>query len=451
MANIIRIKRRVTGAVGAPAALKTAELAWNMADNTLYGGFGDDASGNATSIVPLGGTGTFAVLASPAFTGTPTAPTAAADTNTTQVATTAFVIAQASSSNPIVNGSVAIGSSLKYARADHVHPIDTSRAPLASPGFTGVPTAPTAAVDTNTTQLATTAFVLAQAASVTPLINGTGAVGTSTRFARADHVHPNQRIDQLLAPTTSVAFNAQKITGLADPTLAQDAATKNYVDMAVQGLDAKASVRAATTANITLSAPQTIDGIGVIAGDRVLVKNQTLSQNNGIYIVAAGAWTRALDLDTWAEVPNAFVFVETGTTQADTSWISTADQGGTLNTTAITFTQFGAAGGYSAGDGILLTGAVFSAVGTASRISVGPGGIDIAATYVGQTSITTLGTIGTGTWQGSIVGLAYGGTGTNLSGASDGAIFKKSGTGLVAATVGTDYLSDASTVDGGTF
>jgi len=101
-------------------------------------------------------------LASPTFTGIPAAPTAAVDTNTTQLATTAFVIGQASSSTPIVDGTAAVGTSVKYARGDHVHPTDTSRAPLASPTFTGTPAAPTAAVDTSTTQLATTAYVTGQ-------------------------------------------------------------------------------------------------------------------------------------------------------------------------------------------------------------------------------------------------------------------------------------------------
>lgn len=143
-------------------------------------------------------------LASPAFTGTPTAPTAAADTNTTQLATTAFVVAQAAGANPLVDGSVAVGTSLRYARADHVHPTDTSRAPLASPTFTGTPAAPTAAVDTNTTQLASTAFVLAQAAAANPLVDGSVAVGTSTRYARADHVHPT---DTSRAPLASPNFS----------------------------------------------------------------------------------------------------------------------------------------------------------------------------------------------------------------------------------------------------
>lgn len=103
-----------------------------------------------------------AATASPEFTGTPTAPTADTDTNTTQIATTAFVKAQTSASTPLMNGTPAAGTSPRYARADHVHPRDITKAPLESPGFTGTPTAPTAPADTNTTQLATTGFVVGQ-------------------------------------------------------------------------------------------------------------------------------------------------------------------------------------------------------------------------------------------------------------------------------------------------
>lgn len=120
----------------------------------------------------------YAPLASPALTGTPTVPTAAVDTNTTQAASTAFLLGQAGSTNPVMNGSAAVGSSLRYARQDHVHPVDTSRAPLASPTLTGTPAAPTAAAGTNTTQLATTAFVNAEIANDAPSKTGTGASGT---------------------------------------------------------------------------------------------------------------------------------------------------------------------------------------------------------------------------------------------------------------------------------
>ena len=101
------------------------------------------------------------------------------------------------------------------------------------------------------------------------------------------------------------------VTGLSTPSASSDAATKAYVDTVVSGLDAKASARVATTANITLSGTQTIDGVSVIAGDRVLVKDQSSPAANGIYLVASGSWTRTTDADTWDELVSAFVFVET--------------------------------------------------------------------------------------------------------------------------------------------
>ncbi|SFM29627.1 Phage-related tail fibre protein [Bradyrhizobium sp. NFR13] len=150
------------------------------------------------------------------------------------------------------------------------------------------------------------------------------------------------------------------LTLAADPASALQAATKQYVDAVAQGLDTKPSVIAATTANITLSAPQTIDGIAVIAGDRVLVKNQSTASQNGIYVVAAGAWARATDADAWAELPGAFVFVEKGTVNADCGFVCTVDAGGTIGSTNVTFTQFSGAGTYSATGGVTLTGTQFS-------------------------------------------------------------------------------------------
>jgi len=167
------------------------------------------------------------------------------------------------------------------------------------------------------------------------------------------------RLDQIAAPTAAVALNGQRATGLADPTAAQDAATKGYVDATTQGLDPKLSVKAASTANLTLSGTQTIDGVALVAGDRVLVKNQSTASANGIYVVAAGAWSRASDMDAWSEVPAAFCFVEQGTTQADTGWVCTSDQGGTIGSTAIAFAQFSGAGEYVAGNGLTLTGNTF--------------------------------------------------------------------------------------------
>lgn len=154
------------------------------------------------------------------------------------------------------------------------------------------------------------------------------------------------RLDQLTAPTASLNLNSQKIISLATPTSGTDAATKAYVDAAINGLDWKASVRAATTANGTLASAyvngSVIDGVTLVTGDRILLKNQTTGAENGVYTVnASGAPTRATDADASAEVTAGFaVFVVEGTTNADTGWVLTTNDAITLGTTALTFAQF---------------------------------------------------------------------------------------------------------------
>lgn len=123
-------------------------------------------------------------------------------------------------------------------------------------------------------------------------------------------------------------------------TLWSSEKTKSYADAIAQGLNPKQSVRAATTANITLSGAQTIDGVSIIAGDRVLVKNQTAGEDNGIYVCASGAWTRATDADTAEKIRAAFCFVEEGTANADKMFNLVTDNI-TLDTTALVFSQFG--------------------------------------------------------------------------------------------------------------
>lgn len=173
-----------------------------------------------------------------------------------------------------------------------------------------------------------------------------------------------------LAPngTGSVNVSGTKITGLADPTADTDAANKRYVDAARSGLDVKQSVRAATTANITLSGTQTIDGIALSAGDRVLVKNQSTASQNGIYDVASGAWTRSTDADNspGGEVTSGmFTFVETGTANGNTGFVLTTQNPITLDSTALTFTIFTAAGAITAGTGLTKVGDTISLTGQA--------------------------------------------------------------------------------------
>lgn len=305
MANVIRIKRRASGNAGAPAALKSAELAHNEVDNTLYVDKGDDGSGNATSILALAGSGAFAdlsttqtvggaktfsivpkssqdasgatdlvrksqvdtllaakaPLASPALTGTPTAPTAAPATNTTQIATTAFVqeaLAGAGAGDmsksvydTTNNGKVDVaetaeavpwtgvtGKPSSFPPAAHSHVTSevtgldaalAGKVPLASPDFTGTPTAPTATAGSNSTQIATTAFV---AAAVAALIDGSpGALDTLNELAAALGDDANFAA----TVTNALALKAEKSANLSDLSSAADARTNlGLGTMAVQ-------------------------------------------------------------------------------------------------------------------------------------------------------------------------------------------------------------------------
>jgi hypothetical protein len=186
------------------------------------------------------------------------------------------------------------------------------------------------------------------------------------------------RLDQMSAPSADVSFNSVKITSLADPVSAQDAATKAYVDAARMGLDVKASVRVATTENITRSGTQTIDGVVLVAGDRVLVKNQSTGSQNGIYEVAAGSWNRASDADSSSEVTaGMFTFVSEGTANADSGWVLTTNDEIVLGTTSLVFAQFSGAGQITAGAGLTKNGNTIDAVGTAGRIVVNADSIDL--------------------------------------------------------------------------
>jgi hypothetical protein len=247
----------------------------------------------------------------------------------------------------------------------------------------------------------------------------------------------NTNVNLVPQGTGTVDVGSKRITSLADPSQSQDAATKAYVDAVKTGLDVKDSVRAATVSTLSVTysgvgktltnggtlAALVIDGVTLSVGDRVLVKDQTTSSQNGIYTVTdAGsgsvAWimTRAIDFDNTPGIEitsGLFTFVEEGATNSDSGWVLTTNGTITLDSTGLTFAQFSGAGQITAGSGMTKTGNTLDVIGTANRITVNADSVDIASTYVGQTSIVTLGTIGTGVWQGTIVNPTYGGTGIN--------------------------------------
>jgi len=278
------------------------------------------------------------------------------------------------------------------------------------------------------------------------------------------------------SPSTGIFTNISTTTGTISTTPAGDTdiANKGYVDSVAQGLDVKASCVYSTTANITLSGLGTQAGgdwaSSLTVGDRVLVKNQTLSQFNGIYVAASSTWARSTDMNVWAEVPSAFTFIESGTTLADTGWVTTANAGGTIDVTAMPWSQFSGAGSYLAGTGLTLTGNTFSVTNTAvtaaaygSASSVGTftvnaqgqltlaastsiaiagtqitsGTIDSARLSGSYSGITGLGTLGnltvTNTITGSVSGNAATATSaTNIAGGTVGAVVYQSGSGATA-------------------
>ncbi len=187
-----------------------------------------------------------------------------------------------------------------------------------------------------------------------------------TKISDFDTGVRTNRLDQMAAPTGAVSLNSQKITGLADPTADADAANKGYVDGVAQGLDVKDSVVATTTANGTLSTAfangQSIDGVTLQTGDRILIKNQSTASQNGIYNVnASGAPSRATDMATGGNAAGAFVFVEQGTTNAENGFVCTSDTGSAVvGTNNLTFAQFSGAGQIIAGDGLDKSGNTLS-------------------------------------------------------------------------------------------
>jgi phage-related tail fiber protein len=191
--------------------------------------------------------------------------------------------------------------------------------------------------------------------------NHTGTQTAST-ISNFDTQVRTSSLDQMAVPTAAVSFNSQRLTNLATPTADTDAATKGYVDSAVNGTDWKNSVRVATTTNITLSGLQTIDGVTLSVNDRVLVKDQTTATQNGLYAVQSGAWTRTTDADGANELTSrATVAVEEGTANAGRKYTITNTGTITIGSTAITWALTDTGGvTYTSGTGISIDGSVIS-------------------------------------------------------------------------------------------
>ena len=270
--------------------------------------------------------------------------------------------------------------------------------------------------------------------TTTGSITGTGALTFTAGGS-------DTNINLIPQGTGIVDVGGKRVGNAADPTQSSDLATKAYVDSLSNGLDVKTSVRTASTSALTATYSNgsfgvgaaltnagaqvelTLDGVSVVVGDRVLVKDQVSALQNGVYVVTtvgdgSSNWvlTRASDFDNspGLEVsPGVFFFVEEGATQADNGYVIATNTAITIGTTDILFSQFSGAGQITAGAGLTKSGNTLDVVGTANRITVATDSVDIASTYVGQTSITTLGTIATGVWQGTTVNPTYGGTGVN--------------------------------------
>jgi hypothetical protein len=306
----------------APATPSAGQIYYNTVDNQLYiyNGTHWEVAGNAVQsglLTNRPGAGT--VDAGTIFYATDTYLFYYSDGSTwTQTNAFGTVTAQTS-----YGAASADGSTTTYARSDHSH---------------GTPALGTATPNA--------------------ISGAAGGAGSASTPSKEDHTHA-------FTPSQDLAMAGFKLTSLGTPTADTDAANKGYVDSVAQGLDTKASVVAATTTDGILATAfadtQVVDGVTLATGNRILIKNQSTPTENGIYVVAAsGAPARSTDMDDGTEFPSAYVFVEEGTVNADTGWVCTNNAPVSLGSTNIVWAQFSGAGTYTANNGVLLTGSVFS-------------------------------------------------------------------------------------------
>lgn len=302
----------------------------------LNGGLFEQYNGSSWAELAMG----YSKLASPTFTGTPAAPTAAVDTTTTQLATTAFVVGQAASATPLINGTAAVGTSKRYARGDHVHPTDTSRAALASPSFTGNPTAVTQAAGNNSTRLATTAFVQTELGSYAPIATPTftglttgggmratgssvGASGSGLEMVYSAAIGYLTAFDRTAGDYLELRLRGSTTKLYADGASILEAAATN-VKVNKKAYTAAVAVSYAASLTIDTNASNLIK-VGTLTGNvtTMTLSNGTEGQFISIRFKQDGTGARTIALPAGAKVSGSYATAANRTSYLNVTWNAT--------------------------------------------------------------------------------------------------------------------------------